>query len=100
MRFDLCLVLVYFILAFLHCILIPLYQLGHTSRKMMGHRLVNGVNPVVNDGKPLFLHQQMANLLQRQLGVFFLQFGVQVCLALLDCLFVIAFGIQQGHILP
>ena len=76
MRFDLALELVYFILTFLQGILIPLYQLGHTSRKMMGHRLVDGVYPAVNSGKPLFLHQQMANLFQRQLGVFFLQFGV------------------------
>lgn len=80
MRFDLGLVLVYFILTFLQGILIPLYQLGHTSRKVMRHRLVNGINSTVNSGKPLFLHQQMANLLQCQLEVFFLQFGVQVCL--------------------
>ena len=65
MRFDLGLVLVYFILTFLQGILIPLYQLGHTSRKVMRHRLVNGVNPAINGGKPLFLHQQMANFLQR-----------------------------------
>lgn len=99
MRFDLGLVLSYFILTFVQGILIPLHQLGHTSRKMMRHRLVNGINSAVNGSKPLFLYQQMANLLQRQLGVFFLQFGVQVCLGLLNCLFVIAFGIQQGHIL-
>ena len=99
MRFDFGLILVHFILTFLQGILIPLYQLGHTSRKVMRPRLVNGINSAVNSGKPLFLRQQMANLLQRQLGVFFLQFGIQVCLGLLNCLFVIAFGIQQGHIL-
>ena len=76
MRFDLCLVLVYFILTFLQGILISLYQLGYTGRKVMRHRLVNGINSTVNSGKPLFLHQQMANLFQRQLGVLFLQFGV------------------------
>ena len=99
MSFNLGLVLVHFIFAFLQGILISLYQLGHTSRKMVRYRLVNGINSAVNSGKPLFLHQQMANLLQCQLGVFFLQFGVQVRLGLLNCLLVIAFGIQQGHIL-
>ena len=86
MRFDLALELVYFILTFLQGILIPLYQLGHTGRKMMGHCFVDGVYPAVNSGKPLSLYQQMANLLQGQLRVFFLQFGVQVCLSLLNCL--------------
>ena len=57
MRFNLCLVLVYFIFAFLQGILIPLYQLGHTGRKMMGHGLMNGINSTINSSKPLFLYQ-------------------------------------------
>ena len=99
MRFNLGFVLLHFFLTFFQGILIPLYQLGHTGRKMVRYRLVNGINPAINSGKQLLLNQQMSNLLECQLGVFFLQFGVQVCLGLLNCLFVIAFGIQQGHVL-
>ena len=81
MRFDLGLVLVYFILTFLQSILIPLYQLGHTGRKMMGYRFVNGINSAVNGGKPLFIYQQMTNLLRWRAG-FMRLFLILECLLL------------------